>query len=271
MIAGAMAKADSGGDAPAPTAPSAPPSGLTIDQLAAASRVPSRTIRFYQSRGALQPPEIRGRVAYYGPPHVERLKLIAQLSDRGLRIDAIGDLMKRIDRGEVDLAEWLGVEEEIQAPWGTDQARTVTEHELYDLVGLRRPGLLADLTRARIVERKGDVYLVDSPALLAIAIKLESVGIDLETAVQAASILRRHLRKGVDELVELFVGRVEDGQLEIGDAGRIFGAFRTAGVDAVRLLFARAMEAELRALLASGKLAEASARARKRSTRGRRR
>ncbi|HEV7558103.1 MAG TPA: MerR family transcriptional regulator, partial [Kofleriaceae bacterium] len=153
---------------------------LTIDELAAASRVPSRTIRFYQSRGALQTPEIRGRVAYYGKHHVERLKLIAQLSDRGLRIDAIGDLMKRIDRGEVDLAEWLGVEQEMQAPWGADQPRTVTEAELYDIVGSRRPGLLADLTRAEIVERKGDVYLVGSPALLAIAIKLETVGIDLE-------------------------------------------------------------------------------------------
>ena len=76
--------------------------GLTIDELAATSRVPSRTIRFYQSRGALMTPEIRGRVAYYGKPHLERLKLIAQLQDRGLRIDAIGDLMKRIDRGEVD-------------------------------------------------------------------------------------------------------------------------------------------------------------------------
>ena len=43
--------------------------------------------------GALMPPEIRGRVAYYGPAHVERLKLIAQLQDRGLRIDAIRDLL----------------------------------------------------------------------------------------------------------------------------------------------------------------------------------
>src|SRR4030088_3159235 len=99
----------------------AAPPEHTIDEIASLSRVPSRTIRFYQSRGALMAPEIRGRVAYYGKPHVERLKLIAQLSDRGLRIDAIGDLMKRIDRGEVDLAEWLGVEEEMQAPWVTDQ------------------------------------------------------------------------------------------------------------------------------------------------------
>ena len=97
-------------DAPPP--PSTGAAGLTIDELAASTRLPSRTIRFYQSKGALMPPEIRGRVAFYGQPHVERLKLIAQLQDRGLRIDAIGDLLKKIDRGELDLAEWLGVKEQ---------------------------------------------------------------------------------------------------------------------------------------------------------------
>lgn len=236
---------------------------LTIDQLASESRVPSRTIRFYQSRGALMNPEIRGRVAYYGKQHVERLKLIAQLQDRGLRIDAIGDLMKRIDKGEVDLAEWLGVEEQVQAPWAIDQARTVTEAELYQIAGSNRPGLLADLQRARIIERKGDVYLLASPALLAVAIRLEQVGIDFETAAEASGILRKNLGRAVEDLVRLFVERIEDGQIPIDDAGKLFETFRAVGVESVRVLFARQMEGELRKLLASGKLASLSARARK--------
>jgi DNA-binding transcriptional MerR regulator len=236
---------------------------LTIDELAAATRVPSRTIRFYQSRGALMTPEIRGRVAYYGKQHVERLKLIAQLQDRGLRIDAIGDLMKRIDRGEVDLAEWLGVEEQMATPWAPDQARTLTEDELYEIAGSRRPGLLADLTRSRIVERKGDVYLLHSPSLLAIAMKLEGVGIDLETAAQASGILRKNLSRAVSDLVELFLDRVKEGHVPISDAGKLFDTFRSVGIESVRVLFAREMEAELRRLGASGKLAEVSARARK--------
>jgi DNA-binding transcriptional MerR regulator len=237
--------------------------GLTIDELAATSRVPSRTIRFYQSRGALMNPEIRGRVAYYGKQHVERLKLIAQLQDRGLRIDAIGDLMKRIDRGEVDLAEWLGVEEQMQTPWASDHARTVNEAELYELAGTRRPGLLADLARAKIIDRKGDVYLLGSPALLGIAMKLESVGIDLETAAEASAILRKHLSRAVGELVDLFLERVKDGQLSIAQSGKLFETFRSVGVDSVRVLFAREMESALRKLLASGKLASLSARGRK--------
>lgn len=246
----------------APPTDDATDPGLTIDELAAQSRVPSRTIRFYQSRGALMAPEIRGRVAYYGKPHAERLKLIAQLQDRGLRIDAIGDLMKRIDRGEVDLAEWLGVEEQMQTPWASDRARTVSEAELYELTGSRRPGLLADLQRAEIVERKGDVFLVPSPTLLAIAMRLEAVGIDFSTAAEASSILRKHLSRAVAELVELFVDRVKDGQVSIAQSGTLFETFRSVGVDSVRILFAREMENALRKLLASGKLASISARVR---------
>ena len=50
---------------------------MTIDQIAAVTGIPGRTIRYYQSRGALMPPEIRGRVAYYSEQHVERLELIS--------------------------------------------------------------------------------------------------------------------------------------------------------------------------------------------------
>jgi DNA-binding transcriptional MerR regulator len=249
---------------PSPTATDdASENRLTIDELAATSRVPSRTIRFYQSRGALMAPEIRGRVAYYGKQHVERLKLIAQLQDRGLSIDAIGDLMKRIDRGEVDLAEWLGVEEQMQTPWAPDRARTVSEAELYELAGSRRPGLLADLSRAKIVERKGDVFLLGSPVLLALAMKLEAAGVELETAARASAILRKHLSRAVADLVELFLDRIEDGHLSIAQSGKLFETLRGVGVESVRVLFAREMENELRELVASGKLASLSARGRK--------
>src|ERR1700728_2599145 len=79
--------ADSPRSAAPPGAADAP--AHTIDDLAALTRVPSRTIRFYQAKGVLPRPELRGRVAYYGPAHVQRLELIASLQDRGLRIDAI--------------------------------------------------------------------------------------------------------------------------------------------------------------------------------------
>jgi DNA-binding transcriptional MerR regulator len=226
--------------------------GMTIDELASAARLPTRTIRFYQARGALQRPEIRGRTAYYGQPHLERLRLIAQLQDRGLRIDAIRDLVSRIDKGEVDLAQWLGVERQVQAAWTDDQPRTVDEAELYTLAGSKRPGLLADLARNDLAVRRGDVYLVHSPSLLQIAMKLEAAGIPLQTATRAAEVLRRQLHRAVEELVGIFVKEIRDGEIELTEPETVFGALRPLGTEAVKVIFAREMDRELRKLLESG-------------------
>jgi DNA-binding transcriptional MerR regulator len=237
---------------PPPPAPA--PEGMTIDELAAHVGVPTRTIRFYQARGALMRPEIRGRVAYYGDAHVERLKLIAQLQDRGLRIDAIRDLVASIDKGELDLAEWLGIEQEVQTPWADDQARTVDEAGLYALAGSRRPGLVADLLRARLATRHGDVFLVPSPALLGIAMRLVAAGVELPTATAAADILHKHLGRAVKDLVELFVRGVRHGDIALGEPEVTFASLRPLGIEAVKLLFAREMERELRKLVESGAL-----------------
>jgi DNA-binding transcriptional MerR regulator len=236
---------------------------LTIDEISSQSRVPSRTIRFYQSRGALMPPEIRGRVAYYGPQHLERLKLIAQLQDRGLSIDAIRDLLASIDKGETDLAEWLGIEQQLQASWANDHPRTVTEAELYELAGTRRPGLIADLLRARLLERRGEVLFLLSPALLGVAMKLEAAGVDLESGLKGAEIVKKHMARTANELVELFVKRATDGAIEVADAAAMFQALRPTGLEAVRVIFGREMERALRKLLESGKMASIQARARK--------
>lgn len=239
----------------------------TIDELAAVAQVPSRTIRFYQSKGALMSPEIRGRVAYYGSAHLERLKLIAQLQERGLRIDAIRRLVHSIERGELDLAEWLGVEQQLSAPWAQDQARTVSEQELFDLLGTRRPGLVADLGRAKLLERRGDVYLIESPAMLAIAMKLEAAGVDVHTAAEAGEILRKHLRRAASELSELLLKRLRDGRIVASEPAKLFETLRPVAIDAVRVLFAKQAEHALRKLLESGALASPPARARKRRTR----
>jgi DNA-binding transcriptional MerR regulator len=241
----------------------ASPHEYTIDELAALARVPSRTIRFYQSRGALMPPELRGRVAYYGPAHVERLKLIARLQDRGLRMDAIRDVVTSIDRGELDLAELLGIEQQVQTPWANDSARTVNEAELLEMLGTERPGLIADLVRAELVERRGEVYLVPSPALLQVTMKLDAVGIDLDTAVAAGDIVRKHVARAVADLVSLFLKRAGEGHLQVREPTKLFQALRPTGFEAVRVIFGREMERAMRKLVESGELAKLPSRTRR--------
>ncbi len=239
----------------------------TIDELAAASRVPSRTIRFYQSKGALPGPQIRGRVAYYGKAHVERLELIASLQDRGLSIRAIRDLLAQVDKGELSLGEWLGLEDRLKEPWADDRPRIVTETELHQMIGDRRPGLVSDLSRLGLVERQGHGFMVRSPALLHVALQLEKSGIDVETGAIAQKILRKHLSRAAEELTKFFFEKIGDGfgrKIAAEDISAAFAAIRPQGLEAVRVVFSQEMEKSLGDLVASGKTSEIPAKAKRR-------
>lgn len=238
----------------------------TIDELATLMRMPSRTIRFYQSKGALPGPEIRGRVAFYGASHVERLKLIGTLQDRGLSIRAIRDLLSQVDKGELSLSEWLGLEQQLQEPWAADSPRVISDQELRSLLEDRPPGAVGELCRLELLERRGDSYYVRSPALLQLALRLDAAGIDFETAVGSADILRKRLRKAAEEMTAYFYRRTGSGfgrGASPGDLRDAYAAVRPLGLEAVRLVFAQEMERALRKLVESGATAELPAKARR--------
>jgi DNA-binding transcriptional MerR regulator len=233
----------------------------TIDELAAASQVPSRTIRFYQSKGVLPRPDIRGRVAHYGSAHLERLELIASLQDRGLRIEAIRDLCARIDRGDVDVAEWLGLDEQLQHPWADDRPTTLDEEQLYALAGKRRVGLINDLVRHGLAQRQGNVFQIPSPALLQIAVKLEQAGIELGVAVKGGELLRKHLGRTAKELTDLFLAHASSNANT--DFAVALKDLRPLALEALRVVFSQEMERQLRDVVESGKSARVSAKKRK--------
>jgi DNA-binding transcriptional MerR regulator len=221
----------------------------TIDELAAVTRIPSRTIRFYQSEGALPKPVIKGRVAYYGASHVERLAQITELQDRGLQIKAIRDVLERANKGEFSLQEWLGSHEQLSTPWAGERAKMLTEEELHAELAGRRPGLVGDLVRIGVVERKGGGYLVESPALFALALRLEGVGMALDTVKGAFLLFNKHLSRLSDDLVSFFVKNAD----ALGDdADKAYSELRPVSMEAVRIVFAREMERTMRKASESG-------------------
>ena len=78
-----------------------PPDELRVEELAGRADVSVDTIRFYQKRRLLPPPQRRGRIAWYGPEHVERLARIKDLQRRGFSLAVI----RRIVTGELDPAD----------------------------------------------------------------------------------------------------------------------------------------------------------------------
>ena len=227
---------------------------FTIDELAALTRVPSRTIRFYQSKKALPPPERRGRKAVYSESHAERLRLIARLQDQGLTIKAIRDVLHRADKGELVLTDWLGLKDQMQTPWADDTPRVVSRSELLDLVQDDRDGLIADLVRLGVVARAGDAFSVASPGLLRVTMDLERAGIGLEASVEAGKVLRKHLGRAAVDVSKHFLTHLRrtGGESPATRVAEAFGTLRPVGLEAVRLIFAQEMERALRSLVESG-------------------
>jgi DNA-binding transcriptional MerR regulator len=88
--------------------------GLTIEELAQRAATKTSTIRLYQSRGLLPPPRVDGRVGFYSPAHLARLRVIARLQERGYSLSAIKDLLDGWSEG-VSLSDLLGLEQELAA------------------------------------------------------------------------------------------------------------------------------------------------------------
>ena len=72
-----------------------------VEDLAAQAGESVDTIRFYQKWGLLPAPTREGRVAWYGPEHVERLARIRELQTHGLTLALIG----RVVNGELDATD----------------------------------------------------------------------------------------------------------------------------------------------------------------------
>jgi DNA-binding transcriptional MerR regulator len=74
---------------------------MRVEQLSARADLTVDTIRYYQSKGLLDPPRREGRVAWYGDEHLERLARIRSLQGRGFTLATI----VRLVSGELDAAD----------------------------------------------------------------------------------------------------------------------------------------------------------------------
>src|SRR3954467_3004547 len=66
-----------------------------VQDLARQAGIRVELLRSYQSKGLLPPPRHEGRVAWYGARHLERLRLIRDLKDRGYSLRTIEQAVRR--------------------------------------------------------------------------------------------------------------------------------------------------------------------------------
>ena len=176
---------------------------LTIEQLAAAVGMSVRNIRNHHSRGLLAPPEVRARVGYYNAEHVARLKLIQDLQADGFNLASI----ERLLSGSEGLAgRLLGLRAAVTAPFDPEQPEVVTRQELEERFGEASPKDLERVRRLRVLAPLGeDRFEVTSPALLAAAEQVMSLGVPLRTTLELIERVSRDCDSVSRGFVKLFL------------------------------------------------------------------
>ena len=228
---------------------------LTLEQLSELSGVPARTIRYYQAEKLLDRPDRDrkdARMARYGTRHVERLRLVGELRDRGLKLPAIRTLVQEGD-ASARVADWLGLDDQLRGSWGPDVPRLVSRDELAVLTKDTPPGTQGVFEDSGLLVRQGDAWLLPAPSLLELCVQLISDGVEIDLVLDAGKILQRHLGKAADELVDLFVGATRAGFGRGSEPDVLVNALRPSAGDAARIIFAQQLERAIAALLADTK------------------
>jgi len=126
-----------------------------IDDLARAAGTTSRNVRAYQDRGLLPRPDRLGRANVYGPEHLERLRLIDRLLDRGHTLAGIKELLDAWESG-AGLGGVLGLAAEVAGPWSDEEPAEFTAAELAAAFGgTHHPELLAEAVRLGVLDPLG--------------------------------------------------------------------------------------------------------------------
>jgi len=148
---------------------------LTIDELAARSGLPTRTIREYQTMGLVPAPERRGRVGVYRNAHLERLALIGRLQERGYSLAGIRDLLTSWQSGD-ELSDILGLSPD-ELVHLDEPGAPASLGQLTRLLPQLVPDHLEALVATRVVDRVGpERYCIPSPSLLQLTVDALDVG-----------------------------------------------------------------------------------------------
>ena len=190
-----------------------------IEQLAQSGGVAVDTIRFYQGKGLLDPPRRAGRVTWYADHHLDRLRRIRVLQQRGFTLAVI----RRFLEGELETSDEALVEA-VTAPAAPE---TIGLEELAARSGVAVP-LLRALEQAGLLLASADGgeprYPVEDLEVLAAGLKLVDAGVPLpalmELGAEHAAAVERTARRAVDLFDEHVRERIQAQGIPPEDAER---------------------------------------------------
>lgn len=215
--------------------PEVPEDGATLDELARLSGMTARNVRAHQERGLLPPPQVRGRVGYYGQDHLDRLRMIAELQAEGLSLAAVQRAMADVPPGRAGQA--LAVRRSLLDGWDEEQPEVYAPEELRGWFGDDLEQILDRAVALGLVVRLEDGVEVLAPSLLGALRDVVALGVPAGVVLD----VQERLAKATDQIAAVYAEFVvthlyePDGRAPAHDLVEL-GAL----VDAMRPLAVRA-------------------------------
>jgi DNA-binding transcriptional MerR regulator len=190
--------------------------GYRVDELAAAAGMSVELVRSYQTKGLLDPPRREGRIAVYSERHLERLRKIKALKDKGYSLKAIAGLVDRPRAHDGDRPLSSG-------PPGADDEH-LAPHELADRT--RVPvAVLRSLEASGVIRPRqgsgGPYYTGADVRAVKMLLTLIGVGLPMEEFMRLA-------RLQIATMQEVAAGAVQLYAQYVGEP------LRSAGLDPVQ-------------------------------------
>lgn len=180
-----------------------------IEQLGQAAGVAVDTIRFYQGKGLLSPPRRQGRVTWYQEEHLERLRRIRSLQQRGFTLTVI----RRFLEGELEGSDEALVEAVNRPVSAGAGDRSLTLEELSQESGVAAP-LLRSLEQAGLLLplEGGDEprYPLEDLHALAAGLTLIEAGVPISALMELGAEHAAAVEQTSRKAVELFDRHVRE-------------------------------------------------------------
>ncbi|MBB3036896.1 MerR family transcriptional regulator [Hoyosella altamirensis] len=225
-----------------------------IDDLAQAANTTTRNIRAYRERGLLHEPQRRGRINFYDESHLERLKLIDTLLQRGFTSAHIIDFIEGWESGK-SLAEILGLPSAVTTTWSRDETLELPLEGIEAFLGARDRELLDKLIEMGMVSISNDNAVFAETQLVEAFLELRDFGFELRPLIDVMGAVTEHVDQIAQIMIRAGMDLIENQQRGSGaperteDVGRTIDAItrlENVAVKSVHILLARAVDHNLK-------------------------
>jgi DNA-binding transcriptional MerR regulator len=171
-----------------------------VEDLARQADVSVDTIRFYQKRRLVPPPAREGRIAWYGPEHLDRLTRIRELRARGLTLA----LIARVLDGDLDATD-APLAAAVAATDAEAPEEFLTLPELAERSGVPEPLLEAIARDGLLVARShdgGERYTTSDVAIVQHGLRLLEAGLPMADLLAVTALVGHHFRRVLLEVAQ---------------------------------------------------------------------